>query len=606
LFLVERTADTVVTVRLEPTGSDWEQFCLLRSDSHHENIGCDQKLEKKHLDQAKERDALILDFGDCFDLMNGREDKRADKQHLPLELRSTDKPYVTAVMDYCSKFYEPYAENFAMISPGNHECVDGETQVLTRLGWVPIADVTPDDQVASMHPLSKTVYFLNPIRALSYDYDGEMVQVSHRGLDMLLTPNHRVAYFTQKTERLAYVEADKLESITKYVIPTCGLQDAKGVSVSDDEIRFAAWMLTDGCLTHGYTIYQSKPEMVSRIRDLLNRLGLSFTETKRDRKITEILGRKLVKDALPQYEFRLLKESRSAVSGLGISTKERLPGWIYELDKRQFDIFLKEAVLGDGTRSKSHEACMCVFGVESLLSDLQAACVVNGYRASLAVRSRGGKPSYHCLNVVERYSSSIDPKSYSRVPFKGKVYCLTTPTGNFFARRGGKVFLTGNSAFARKNEIDMTAHLGERLKAKGSKVEVGGYQGWVRFMFKWRNNQASKRLWYHHGWGGASPVGKGVPHVHRQMAYLGNADFIVNGHTHNSYHVTDVQHSLDKNGKPVFNNVECLRCPGYKREFDSGNGWAVEKGHGPRVLGAWWLRFYLEDDQIQYEIRQAK
>ena len=69
MFKVERTADTVVTIRvdLEPGKDCW---AFLRSDAHHENIGCDQKLEKKHLDQAMERDALILDMGDCLDLMD--------------------------------------------------------------------------------------------------------------------------------------------------------------------------------------------------------------------------------------------------------------------------------------------------------------------------------------------------------------------------------------------------------------------------------------------------------------------------------------------------------------------------------------------------------
>lgn len=282
-FVVERTADTVVTLRFDDLKPGDERWVLLRSDAHHENIGCDQKLEKKHLDEAKARGAAILDFGDLFDAMNASDDKRAEKSHLPIELRNTEKPYVSALLDYSGKFYEDYADNWALMSSGNHE-----------------------------------------------------------------------------------------------------------------------------------------------------------------------------------------------------------------------------------------------------------------------------------------------------------------------------------TGFSKRREICLTTHLAERLKSKGSPVEVGSYQGWVRFMFKWRNTQASKRLWYHHGWGGASPTTKGIGHTQRQMAYLGNADFIVNGHVHNCYYMTDVQHSLDKNGKSVFGDVECLRCPGYKREFDTGNGWAVEKGHGPRPLGAWWLVFSLEDDQIRHDIRRAK
>ncbi len=55
---------------------DWEQWVLLRSDVHHDNPKCNQDLERKHLDEAIEYDAPIIDNGDLFCAMQGKWDKR--------------------------------------------------------------------------------------------------------------------------------------------------------------------------------------------------------------------------------------------------------------------------------------------------------------------------------------------------------------------------------------------------------------------------------------------------------------------------------------------------------------------------------------------------
>jgi len=45
---------------------------LLRSDVHHDNPKCNQDLERKHLDEAIEYDAPIIDNGDLFCAMQGK------------------------------------------------------------------------------------------------------------------------------------------------------------------------------------------------------------------------------------------------------------------------------------------------------------------------------------------------------------------------------------------------------------------------------------------------------------------------------------------------------------------------------------------------------
>lgn len=283
-FQVERTHPTVLTVRMEGIKAGWEQWCLLRSDAHHDNRHCDQKLEKAHLDEAKEKGALIFDFGDLFCAMQGKWDKRSDQSQLRAELRDCGKPYLDALVAYNAAFYEPYAENWCLLSPGNHE--------------------------------------------------------------------------------------------------------------------------------------------------------------------TAMMGR---------------------------------------------------------------------------------------------------------------------------------------------------------------HETNLTERLAERLKAKGSQVEVGSYQGWVRFMFTWNGTKKrSVNLRYTHGYAGGGQVTKDLIQASRQLVYIGNADILVSGHTHDAWNVPFRREMLDHFGMPYLQDVEAIKCGGYKDEYSPGNGWSVGVGHNPKPAGAYWLRFHLKDDQIRWDVLRAK
>jgi len=97
----------------------WEQWILLRSDVHHDNPHCDWKLERKHLDEAKEHDALIIDNGDLFCAMQGKYDKRSSKDSLRPEHQNGT--YLDSLVDTAIDFYKPYAKNFIVFGKGNHE-----------------------------------------------------------------------------------------------------------------------------------------------------------------------------------------------------------------------------------------------------------------------------------------------------------------------------------------------------------------------------------------------------------------------------------------------------------------------------------------------------
>lgn len=143
----------------------------------------------------------------------------------------------------------------------------------------------------------------------------------------------------------------------------------------------------------------------------------------------------------------------------------------------------------------------------------------------------------------------------------------------------------------KRNGIDLSARLAKGLQAVGSPVVVGPYRGWIWFKFTCAQTQRmSRTMHYHHGAGGGGPVTKDIISFNRQMVYL-DADFIISGHTHDQLSVPVRRERLSHQGKPVIQDVECIKLGSYKDEFSPGAGWAVERGHSPKALGAYWLVF---------------
>jgi len=108
-----------------PSLTGAEQWILLRSDAHHDSKHCRRDMELRHLKQAVDRNAIVLDLGDTLDLMQGKSDKRSSKSSLRSGLLATN--YFDRVIAEASEFYaQPYggrqlSDQIVLVAQGNHE-----------------------------------------------------------------------------------------------------------------------------------------------------------------------------------------------------------------------------------------------------------------------------------------------------------------------------------------------------------------------------------------------------------------------------------------------------------------------------------------------------
>lgn len=133
-WTITEKARNIHHIALELAHVKDERWFLLQSDVHWDNPHCDRDLFLKHLNQAKERDAAVLDNGDFFCAMQGRWDKRANKNDLRPEHQRGD--YLDALVRTAAGELEPYANLLTVRGMGNHESAilkHQETNLTERL-----------------------------------------------------------------------------------------------------------------------------------------------------------------------------------------------------------------------------------------------------------------------------------------------------------------------------------------------------------------------------------------------------------------------------------------------------------------------------------------
>lgn len=321
------------------------------------------------------------------------------------------------------------------------QCVSSDTEILSASGWKKMGEVKQGDDVFSFDVETGKI-LPDIVRATHvYEVDSEMISIKCEGTDQLITTNHRVLckegirpYINRKKVSTfkpdyEYIEAEKLGPISKsYRIPTSGFFDGT-VSIGGDIAELIGWFITDGCLPKSGPLYitQSKPSGVLRLRSLLISSGVIFREWSRP------------KGDGNYDEHRFYIDNKSVIGSTILNfAPGRKPStllWQLTLDEKMR--VLDGVFSGDGSRRPDGKTHMVHKPYNDFKDWLQGMLHLSGLRGYV-------KEKY--VNVA--HSDTIDVKTglhIKRVPYKGKVWSITTGRTNYLARRNGNVFVTGNS-----------------------------------------------------------------------------------------------------------------------------------------------------------------
>lgn len=346
-------------------------------------------------------------------------------------------------------------------------CLDPETEALTKRGWIKGFELKVDDILLTKNPHTNALEWqaMTDLK-LFPNYKGYVVELKNRNFHAITTPDHRwlvtngSGKTVEKTSDTLSLDVDLIHRTGTYYPPQSSV-------LSDDEAELLGWFVTDGhyeihkkCVgsrpssydESGIYAYISQSahgnaEKSDRIAKLLQRLDLTG-EVKHRIDVHGVnkwrLGPRLTK-LLRQYaRDRYLTIDTLLL--LGRSALERL----------------REAmILGDGHVNQG--AVFLTTGRKQQAEAFQVLLMMLGKASSVMWRdmskytSRSAKMSnipknngvYIVTELKSRYTQ-IKKAHYSKRIQEIGMWCPMVPNTFFVARRNGKVWITGNTSGAKQ------------------------------------------------------------------------------------------------------------------------------------------------------------
>lgn len=326
-----------------------------------------------------------------------------------------------------------YSPHMLMLT-GNHECYDDRTEVLTENGWKLIKDVEQERVLTVNGSKSEWQY---PTYKVQKPYKGDMLLHQSRTVDMCVTPGHRVFWETT-TGSVCWDIAENSPSHANVVVSS---HKATGLTVrTDEQLRFCAVACTDSHHSNPYVTFYQAEGKHSHIEDIIKKAGVTITSHRvRDRDIKEVCGKVLKKRPKVAHEYSMVRPSWCPEGNT------RLPSFVYDLSDTQFSVFLDTLIFCDGTIPTRAKASLVFYGKKAMCEDVQAACVMHGYRATLTEY----RENQWRVNITKTYLCRVENWLKTKVAYDGMVYCLTVPNGTLMTRRNYKPVFSGNCRILR-------------------------------------------------------------------------------------------------------------------------------------------------------------
>jgi flavin-dependent thymidylate synthase len=339
------------------------------------------------------------------------------------------------------------AAYFERLTSAGHGCYDGETEVLTAAGWKHWNEVSEEDEFATLTSAHEIEY-RSPFRLIRYRHSGRMYRVESSGVDLLVTPDHRM-YACPTTTRVGRQRQDYRllrceelgDSSHAYLKTGCWYEAGKG--------NTAVYALLGFAIGDGHTEPGS-----FRLRFRL----------RRERKITWLLatcrelGWRLTQSG-ERFTVSMPPEWREPFCNIyGRRGEKKLPQkLLVTLPKSALESLLDGLLEADGCRTRTGD-CYDTTS-EILAGQVQQLCLHVGLAANVSQAdcykarntSFGGKPVY-CVHIVRRnlkpevnkWSESAGRTRWIE-NWEGEVFCAEVPNNTLYVRRKGKPVWSGNS-----------------------------------------------------------------------------------------------------------------------------------------------------------------
>ncbi|QWY80599.1 nucleotidyltransferase [Mycobacterium phage BananaFence] len=377
--------------------------------------------------------------------------------------RQTGQRFLGYLNRQRSRYLDPertdstHASRPELIAKHGWDCYLGDTEFLTRRGWLLADHVTNADELGTINQLTGQIEFQHYTERVDKSYTGDILIGETQFSSWAVTPNHRMrvakmlrgangknsrAYAPENTGPWAFRRADEVQALDWYQQTAGGLRELD-FPVSDAHLALVG-------------AYVSEGSVAKRLKD--GTASVLEFEQKIGGRLFETMALVATEYALRSYSYpdrkltvrwtladRVVANDLDKSCGTGAKNK-RLPEWATRLSARQADVLLQALINGDGTVNQAGNEVYYTSS-SGLAGDVQALAIMAGREANVLGPYAAAK-MYHVLIQPRReyaYRSFRGRDVKVEHVDNGRIVCFTVPNETLVTRRNGKVAMHGNT-----------------------------------------------------------------------------------------------------------------------------------------------------------------
>lgn len=360
-----------------------------------------------------------------------------------------------------------------------YDCYTDDTQFLTESGWKFYDEISDTVKIATLNQATHSIEFQRFTERVKKKYNGLVYELDTLNSNCRVTSNHRmfISRVHSKASNNFSTKADNnwiiksLKSLisdrnSRYHIKTLYENDNPEYNITDTELMLVGAYISEGSIgwnnngtvkearitqtNHGKSEFYS---MMKRISD--DFICRQYNYKRKEKDLIETtwafptdIGKRLI-----------------ALCDCG-SENKHLPFYFQRLSKRQANILLTAAILGDGTYNKSNRVYYT--NSKRLADDIQILANLAGYNANVLNYLDKHKIIQVQISNIIRYTNykPINDANLITAEYNGNIVCFTVPNEILITRRKGKIAIQGNT----KNALHLVRLLqqGEELLNTGN------------------------------------------------------------------------------------------------------------------------------------------
>lgn len=315
-----------------------------------------------------------------------------------------------------------------------HFCYDDKTEIITPSGWKLFRDLTDDDLVGQVDYSQETMVlsWVKPSHIVREPFNGNLLGCKGITVDYVVTPNHRMLLKPRTSSGWKpFKIKTALEVHNKdFKVSTTARLSQQGIGSYQEGLLYG-FLLADGFVSYQkLKVRLKRQRKIKFFTNLLNDLGVEF-------KLTISNG---------VYGFSFYHELKDRI---GTATTKKLDVDYTTSSTDYLQGIYDGYMQGDG--SKKHKQYCFSSSSVTLFNDICFLSSVLGCQPFINKPRHFNNPNHNVNHrgiISSRTSANTRSADFYELPYNGKVYCVTVPTGMVLVRRNGVQLVSGNSPFA--------------------------------------------------------------------------------------------------------------------------------------------------------------